>query len=114
MFKNDFKNDSRVWSKNKSNKAFVKRLNRQKYYCGAVWFGKKDSILELANQLQNSTEFDLKNNNIPEWNDESYLNYWASINDHNTLSPSFCFEESYKNLFYLNPIIIALDKRKYD
>jgi hypothetical protein len=103
-----------TWSKNKKSKAFVKRKSRKKYYCGAVWFGEKAAVLKLASELDQNTDFDLENNNIPEWNDESYLNYWATKNDFTTLLPTLCYEESYKNLEYLNPIIIALEKNKYD
>jgi len=103
-----------TWSKNRRSRAFVSRSNRRKYYCGAVWFGKKNDILNLATELDTYTDFDLKNKNIPEWNDESYLNYWASKNDFVSLTPSFCYEESYKNLEYLNPFIIAVDKEKYE
>jgi hypothetical protein len=101
-----------TWCKNKRSKAFVKRIKRKKYYCGAVWFGKKNAILKLANELQKFTETDLKQNEIPAWNDESYLNHWATNNHFKNFDPSFCFEESYKNLEYLNPVIIALDKNR--
>jgi len=101
-----------TWSKNKKSKAYVKRFDRKKYYCGAVWFGKRNSILELANELQKFTESDLESKNIPAWNDESYLNYWATRNNFKNFDPSFCFEENYKSLEFLNPIIIALDKNK--
>ncbi len=101
-----------TWCKNKKSKAFVKRTKRKKYYCGAVWFGKKNAILKLADELQKFTETDLKLNNIPAWNDESYLNHWAISNNFKNFDPSFCFEESYNNLDYINPIIIALDKNR--
>lgn len=101
-----------TWCKNKNSKAFVKRFDRKKYYCGAVWFGKKIAILNLTRDLHKFTEADLRSNNIPIWNDESYLNYWATNNNFKIFDPLFCFEETYKNLEYLNPVIIALDKKK--
>lgn len=101
-----------TWCKNKKSKAFVKRINRKKYYCGAVWFGEKKAILKLAKELQIFTESDLKSSNIPAWNDESYLNHWATNNNFKNFDPSFCFDQTYKNLEYLNPVIIALDKNK--
>jgi hypothetical protein len=55
---------------------------------------------------------DLESKNIPAWNDESYLNNWATKNKFKILNSSFCFAENYKNLESLNPIIIALDKDK--
>ena len=101
-----------TWSKNKKSKAFVSRVHRKKYFCGAVWFGKKDAILKLAYELATFTDLDLEWSYIPSWNDESYLNYWATKNRFKHLDPSFCYDESYKNLDYLNPKIIALDKNK--
>jgi len=101
-----------TWSKNRKSKAFVSRVHRKKYFCGAVWFGKKDAILKLAHELATFTDLDLESNCIPSWNDESYLNYWATQNRFKHFDPSFCYDESYKNLDYLNPKIIALDKNK--
>jgi hypothetical protein len=43
----------------------------------------------------------LESNCIPSWNDESYLNYWATQNRFKHFDPSFCYDESYKNLDYL-------------
>ena len=55
---------------------------------------------------------DLKQNTIPKWNDESYLNFWAIHNNFTTLDPIFCYAEDYQNLIYLNPAIIAVEKGK--
>lgn len=101
-----------TWSKNKNSKAFVERYRRKKYFCGAVWMGKKAAILQLAQKLSELTDSDLMSNSIPSWNDESYLNYWATRNRFKVLNPSFCYDQDYKNLEYLNPKIIALDKNK--
>ncbi len=101
-----------TWSKNRNSKAFVERSKRKKYFCGAVWMGKKSVILELAQKLAEFTDSDLKSNSIPSWNDESYLNYWATRNRFKVLNPSFCYDQDYKNLECLNPKIIAIDKNK--
>jgi hypothetical protein len=101
-----------TWSTDQKSKAYVPRYWRRKYFCGAVWLGEKEEILKFASELDQYTDHDLQNNCIPIHNDESYLNYWASKNIFNSLPPSFCYEESYRNLEYLNPIIVAIDKKK--
>ena len=100
-----------TWGKNKKSKAYVRRSKRKRYFCGAFWLGEKFAIIKLSSELNTDTNIDLKSGNIPKWNDESYLNSWATKNDFEVLSPELCYEESYKNLEYLNPIIVALDKR---
>ena len=101
-----------TWSRKKNSHAYVTRSKRKEYLCGAVWFGEKNALLNLARELATLTEIDLLNGAIPEWNDESYLNYWASKNDYTRINPSFCFGENYKHLENINPIIIALDKNQ--
>jgi len=101
-----------AWSTNRESHAYVQRKNRNKYFCGAVWFGEKNEILSFANQLANLTELDLHQDSVPEWNDESYLNLWATKNTFTEIDPSFCYAEVYQNLRYLDPIIIAVDKSK--
>ena len=101
-----------TWCKNNKSSAFVSRAHRKKYFCGAVWFGEKNAILKLAQELATLTDLDTEQNCIPPWNDESYLNYWATKNKFKILDASFCYDENYKNLEYLNPKIIALDKNK--
>jgi hypothetical protein len=99
-----------TWSRNRKSRAYVQRKNRNKYFCGAVWFGKKNEILSFANQLANLTELDLHKDSVPEWNDESYLNYWATKNIFTEIDSRFCYAEDYINLMYLNPTIIAVEK----
>lgn len=99
-----------TWCMNKDSNAFVKRNKRKNYYCGAVWFGTKGPFLDFVQSLSIKTEEDLKNKSIPKWNDESYLNYWASRRKFLELKPNFCFAEDYPNLMYLNPVIIAVNK----
>ena len=99
-----------TWSKNKKSKAFVSRVHRKKYFCGAVWFGKKDAILKLAYELATFTDLDLQCSYIPSWNDESYLNWYASGNKHNELSPLFCSDGKVDQLFVEKPYIKAVHK----
>jgi len=99
-----------TWSQNRKSHAYVPRKKRNKYFCGAVWFGSKAEILRFTNELSSFTEIDLNQNIIPEWNDESYLNYWTTKNVFTELDPKFCYAENYANLIYLNPTIIAVDK----
>ena len=101
-----------TWSKVKNSRAFISRTKRKEYFCGAVWFGKRKDIIKLAQELDNLTELDLKSGTTPIWNDESYLNYWATNNEIMSLQPSFCFAEDYKNLSNIDPFIIAIEKNR--
>ena len=101
-----------TWSRDGKSRAFVQRKNRSKYFCGAVWFGEKAEILKFVKELSTITDIDLDRGSIPAWNDESYLNYWATKNSFVELEPKFCYAEDYANLIYLNPTIIAINKTK--
>jgi hypothetical protein len=98
----------------KKSQAYITRNKRKEYFCGAVWFGKKQFIINLAQELDKLTDLDLDSNTIPIWNDESYLNYWASNNGKISLPPNFCFAENYKNLSCIKPFIIAVEKNRND
>lgn len=98
------------WEDNVESDAFVPRSLRKMYFCGGVWFGRRESILRLLMKLSNATENDLKKGIIAAWHDESHLNRWASENAHGEESPELCFDETYPQLRGLSPSITAVRK----
>lgn len=98
------------WEDNVESNAFVLRSLRKKYFCGGVWFGRRESIRELLIKLSTSTENDLEKGIIAVWHDESHLNRWASENFHGEESPELCFDETYPQLRGLSPSITAVRK----
>jgi hypothetical protein len=98
------------WEEKVESDAFVPRHLRKKYFCGGVWFGKRESIFALLKNLSNATENDLKKGIIAVWHDESHLNRWASENVHGEESPELCFDETYPQLHGLSPSVTAVRK----
>lgn len=98
------------WEDKVESGAFVRRSLRKKYFCGGVWFGRRESILRLLMKLSIATENDLKKGIIAVWHDESHLNRWASENVHGEESPELCFDETYPQLRGLSPSITAVRK----
>jgi hypothetical protein len=98
------------WEEKVESDAFVPRNLRKKYFCGGVWFGKRESIFALLKNLSNATENDLKKGIIAVWHDESHLNRWASENVHGEESPELCFDETYPQLHGLSPSVTAVRK----
>lgn len=98
------------WEERIDSEAFVPRGLRKKYYCGGVWFGKKESIHGLLKDLSNATDRDLEKRIIASWHDESHLNHWASKNVHGEETPELCFDETYPQLQGLLPCITAVRK----
>jgi hypothetical protein len=101
-----------AWEKDKRSKAFVPRNKRKRYYCGGIWFGKRKSFLHLIRELSENTKFDSANSIIARWHDESHLNFWSSQNTHAFVSPEFCFDDSYKYLNELSPVVLAVRKKE--
>ena len=99
-----------AWEVKIESEAFVPRKFRRKYFCGGVWFGKREAIRALLTELSTSTDNDLQKGIIAVWHDESHLNRWASRNIHSEESPEFCFDETYPQLHGLSPFITAVRK----
>jgi hypothetical protein len=84
---------------------------RKEYVCGGVWFGRQIEFRDIVKKIENLRFRDLDIRlGLPIWHDESYLNKWASENNFNLLSSSFCFNTEYPWIKHLKPVIIAVDK----
>jgi hypothetical protein len=99
-----------TWETNKKSCAYVKRLKRKKYVCGGIWFGEKQSILEMCHELAERISVDYSQNLIAKFHDESHLNWFASRSSFILLNPELCFDKTYPQLSKLRPKIIAVEK----
>ena len=102
-------------SNNKRSKAFISeedKLNLNNYYAGGFFGGSKDYFLNMTIELNENIKEDIKNNEIPQWHDESHLNKFFSINNPTKELPiSYCFIQSKVNKSNRDNVkIIALDK----
>ena len=48
-----------------------------KYVNGGLFIGPSDIVYDMCKDVSEMCEIDLKNNIIPQWHDESYLNKWV-------------------------------------
>lgn len=100
------------WETNINSKAFVPRPKRKKYFCGGIWFGNRETVVEMCEELSHAINQDLAVGIIAKWHDESHLNAFASRNKVEGLSPELCFEPKYPNLNGLNEIVRVVDKNE--
>jgi hypothetical protein len=98
------------WDTEKTSGAYVPVSKRKNYYCGGIWFSRKGNFLDFCKLLSERTNLDASRGYTPTWHDESYLNWFASENDHNELSPLFCSDGIIESLFLEKPFIRAVDK----
>lgn len=101
-----------TWEKNIDSTAYVKRLQRRIYVCGGCWFGTKNRVLEMAENLQQNIEVDLQSDFIASFHDESHLNAYVSKRKVKILAPEFCFDPRYSQLNGVSPKILAVDKNE--
>jgi hypothetical protein len=99
-----------AWEVRISSSAFVNRPKRQTYYCGGIWWGPAQKILELSETLSMRVDLDKIRGIIAKWHDESHLNWWASTNLHAVESPKYCYATGYPWLSTLRPKVIAVEK----
>lgn len=100
------------WEARKRSTAYVRFIERKRYICGGVWFGKTEMISKLVNQLVVNVDLDLSRGVIAKFHDESHLNYWLVKNTDacQVLDPRWAFEPTYSNLNGLVPFIKVLNK----
>lgn len=101
-----------AWEIRPQSAAFVPRKERKHYFCGGTWFGPREAIGEMLEQLSSKVSADEKKDVIAMWHDESHLNKWATENNYNIYSPELCFDETYPQLKKLKPSIIAVRKQE--
>ena len=99
-----------TWELRRQSRAFVARRARKIYVCGGTWMGKRDQFLKMVQSCSENVEDDLARGLVAKWHDESHLNKWLSENDVTVLSPSYCFDPTYKNLQSLPEFIRAVRK----
>jgi hypothetical protein len=99
-----------AWETNNRSTAFVGRKYRKFYYCGGIWMGKKDAVLNFARLSYENISKDFGNDIVAIWHDESHLNRWASENVFREHDPTYCFAEGYRNLNNLKGKITAVEK----
>jgi len=99
-----------AWECDAKSSAFVARDERVKYFCGGTWFGRRDSIIKLINELSIRVSDDTQKNITAIWHDESHINRWAIENHHAIETPELCFDQTYPQIKNLKPVIIAVRK----
>lgn len=78
------------------------------YYSGGFIGGPTNAFLRMSACIKKNIDDDLKDNYIAVWHDESHLNRYFIDNPPKTLSPSYCYPESWNLPF--QKIILALDE----
>lgn len=88
--------------------------NGKFYFCGGVFGGEKNTILNLLETLSTNIRIDMANGIIALWHDESHLNWYFNTQyvPEKILTPLYCYPDVYyKGISDLpNPKIIAITK----
>jgi hypothetical protein len=82
------------------------------YVCGATWFGKRNSIIDLCISLSLRIKEDLSRDILAKFHDESHLNWFAANSAFSLVDPKFCYDENYPQLGGIKPTLVAVDKSK--
>ena len=98
------------WESRKQSTAFVPFLKRNRYVCGGVFWGLRDSFNLLCGELKSQIDLDLKRNVSAKHNDESHLNRWFVSNSTQASTPEWAFARGYHNLEGLTPRIEVIHK----
>lgn len=99
-----------TWENSRISAAYLPRVKRKKYVCGGSWFSETKNLIKLTEVLSDRVEYDLNNNFIAKFHDESHLNWYVSEYPVNVIPPHFCVELSYPNLGFAEKFIEAVNK----
>lgn len=99
------------WEARRKSTAFVQRHKRTNYFAGGLFFGPSQGIRDLAEVCWEWTEQDLRAGIVAKWHDESYLNRWASENEHDQAGTEFCHFD-FPWLLGSKVVVRAVDKMK--
>jgi hypothetical protein len=98
------------WETNRHSLAYVPRHARKKYFCGGIWWGRRDDVVNLCHVLSVRVAADESKGVEAVWHDESHLNWWATQETPGFESPRFCYAEGHPQLNQLEQFVIAVDK----
>ena len=98
------------WETRLESTAYTHKDLQKGYYCGAVWFGKRDVVYSFVSEVDDLISGDQKKGITAVWHDESYLNSWAANNLHNSNTPRYCYLLGRPHLSKIKPLIVAIDK----
>lgn len=99
-----------AWEERPSSQAFVARRDRNTYFCGAIWMGIRQPLLDMCEALASATRRDMADGVVAQWHDESHLNCYAASHEHAVLDSQYAYAEGYPNLSDLRPVIYAVEK----
>lgn len=83
----------------------------KKYYQGCFFGGKKTAFLKMSRELQENIDYDLSNNFIAVWWDESHSNKYFAHTSPRALLPSYSYPEDWS--LNLERKIVQLNKEKF-
>ena len=98
------------WETRSESTAYTPKNLQNAYFCGAVWFGKREMVNKFISEVDELIIADQKNGITAVWHDESYLNNWAAHNMHGSVIPKYCYLLGKAHLSNVEPLIIAIDK----
>jgi len=85
---------SQSYEKRPQSKCYMPPGYGKAYYAGGFNGGRATRFLQMAEELKEWIDTDLKNGIIPIWNDESAANrYWAEHPPTVVLNPAYCYQE---------------------
>jgi len=100
------------WENDEHSLAYVEKSLRKQYVCGGSWGGTREVILNFSRTISERIDKDYDSGVIARFHDESHINWYAANYDCELLIPSYCFEETYKNLKGIPKEIIAVNKNE--
>lgn len=92
--------------------AYVVPGKAKTYYAGGFNGGTSQAFLKMAEYIAGNVTTDLNNDIIAIWHDESHMNRYFIDHPPKTLSPSYCYPESWNIPFEKK--LLALDKNHGD
>lgn len=102
------------YERRKNSKAYIPYNYGKNYVIGAMFAGITEDFLAMCRVLNDRIEFDLKNNIIARWHDESHLNRYIIRKDYlKILSPSYCYPVGF-DIPYEKRICGVSKKDKFD
>jgi len=99
------------YDRNRNSLAYIPFHKGKYYFMGGLNGGSAKEYLEMVKILKENIDFDLKNNIIAKWHDESHLNKYFLNKKISVKGPEYGFPEGSR--INVNPKIIILNKKKW-
>ncbi len=105
--------DDYPYCRNEKSNAYIPYGVGKNYYMGGFNGGRVKDFIEMSKEISRMTAEDIKNDQIPEFHDQSMINKYLLNRDILVLEPNYCYPAKWKIKPFCNDVKLEIVKKHH-